>query len=172
MRRIGIVVIAICALFTVSIVFGAETKTSNTTAKPLSPVFASTLQTDSPLVRAAKISLQARMHPKSRVIIDSNNLVMHRWSEPSAAPAAAAGPEERGRSWQSGNSGDAGAIAAREQRERDQRNAAEQARQTSLRQEQAYMAEQDQEPYSEVIDDHVTKRLETIPTEMKQKPPM
>jgi hypothetical protein len=34
------------------------------------------------------------------------------------------------------------------------------------------MAQQNDEPYSEVIDDHVTNRLETIPTEMTQKPPM
>jgi hypothetical protein len=95
-----------------------------------------------------------------------------RWSEPPAAAAAATGPEAQGRSWASGNSNDAAAIAARERNGREQSAAAEQTRQEGLRREQAYMATQDQEPYSEVIDDHVTHRLETIPTEMKQKPPM
>ncbi|HEV7485351.1 MAG TPA: hypothetical protein VGQ65_06680 [Thermoanaerobaculia bacterium] len=170
MRRIGSVVIAVSAVFVVSIASAAETKATN--AKAAAPVAAAAASdNDSPLVRAAKISYQARLHPKSRVLIDSTTLVVSRW--PSAPVAASAGgPEAQGRSWASGNSGDAAAIAAQERSAREMRAAAEQARQTALRQEQAYMAQQDEEPYSEIIDDHVTKRLETIPTEMTQKPPM
>jgi hypothetical protein len=171
MRRIGNVVIAVSAVFVVSVVASAaETKATN--AKAAAPVAAAAAaDNDSPLVRAAKISYQARLHPKSRVVIDSTTLVVSRW--PSAPLAATAGgPEAQGRSWASGNSGDAAAIAAQERSAREMRAAAEQARQTALRQEQAYMAQQDEEPYSEIIDDHVTKRLETIPTEMTQKPPM
>jgi len=168
MRRIGNVVIAVSAVFVVSVVSAAETKATNAKA-PIAAAAAS--DNDSPLVRAAKISYQARLHPKSRVVIDSTTLVVSRW--PSAPLAAAAGgAEAQGRSWASGNSGDAAAIAAQERSAREMRAAAEQARQTALRQEQAYMAQQDEEPYSEIIDDHVTKRLETIPTEMTQKPPM
>jgi hypothetical protein len=175
MRRIGIVVLAVFALFTISAVSGAETKLANA-KKAAAPapdrvVFASTVQADSPLVRAAKISFQARQHPKSRMIIDSTTLVVSRWREPST-PSAATGPDAQGRSWASGNSADSGVIASRERNDRQMRAAAEQARQEGLRQEQGYMAAQSQEPYSEVIDDHVTKRLETIPTEMTQKPPM
>ena len=174
MRRIGIVVFAVCALFTISAVSAAETKTASArktaAATPDRVVYASTVQADSPLVRAAKISLQARMHPKSRVIIDSTTLVVSRWKEPT--PVAPTGSDTQGRSWASGNSADAGTVAARERNDRQQRAAAEQARQEGLRQEQGYMAAQSQEPYAEVIDDHVTNRLETIPTEMKQKPPM
>jgi hypothetical protein len=170
MRRIGSVVIAVSAVFVVSIASAAETKAAN--AKSAAPVAAAAASdNDSPLVRAAKISYQARLHPKSRVVIDSTTLVVSRW--PSAPLAATSGgPEAQGRSWASGNSGDAAAIAAQERSAREMRAAAEQARQTALRQEQAYMAQQDEEPYSEIIDDHVTKRLETIPTEMTQKPPM
>jgi hypothetical protein len=168
MRRIGNVVIAVSAVFVVSVVSAAETKATNAKA-PIAAAAAS--DNDSPLVRAAKISYQARLHPKSRVVIDSTTLVVSRW--PSAPLAATAGGSEaQGRSWASGNSGDAAAIAAQERSAREMRAAAEQARQTALRQEQAYMAQQDEEPYSEIIDDHVTKRLETIPTEMTQKPPM
>jgi hypothetical protein len=176
MRRIGNVVIAVFALFAITVASAAETKATNAKPAPVrTPVAtAAASDYDSPLVRAAKISYQARLHPKSRVIIDSTTLVISRW--PSAAvpatAAAAGGPEAQGRSWASGNSGDASAIAAQERSARDQRAAAEQARQTALRQEQAYMAQQNDEPYSEVIDDHVTNRLETIPTEMTQKPPM
>jgi len=168
MRRIGNVVIAVSAVFVVSVVSAAETKATNAKA-PIAAAAAS--DNDSPLVRAAKISYQARLHPKSRVVIDSTTLVVSRW--PSAPLATTAGgPEAQGRSWASGNSGDAAAIAAQERSAREMRAAAEQARQTALRQEQAYMAQQDEEPYSEIIDDHVTKRLETIPSEMTQKPPM
>jgi hypothetical protein len=168
MRRIGNVVIAVSAVFVVSVASAAETKATNAKA-PVAAAAAA--DDDSPLVRAAKISYQARLHPKSRVIIDSTTLVVSRW--PSAPLAATAGgPEAQGRSWASGNSGDAAAIAAQERSAREMRAAAEQARQTALRQEQAYMAQQNEEPYSEIIDDHVTKRLETIPTEMTQKPPM
>ena len=173
MRRIEVVVIAVCALITASAVLGADTKMVNFKKSADQTVYASTLQTDSPLVRAAKISYQARMHPRSRVVIDSTTLVVSsRWSQPAATPTAAAsgGPESQGRSWASGNSSDAAVIAAREKSEQDQRNAAEQARLANLRQEQSYMATQNDEPYSEVIDDHVTKRLETIPDEMKKPP--
>jgi hypothetical protein len=170
MRRLG--TFAVCALFGVTAASAAETKTTNAKQAPVRPAAAAAVvDNDSPLVRAAKISYQARLHPKSRVVIDSTTLVISRW--PSAAvPAAAGGPDAQGRSWASGNSGDASAIAAQERSVREQRAAAEQARQTSLRQEQSYMAQQNDEPYSEVIDDHVTNRLETIPTEMTQKPPM
>ncbi|HXA15711.1 MAG TPA: hypothetical protein VN380_01870 [Thermoanaerobaculia bacterium] len=183
MRRTGIVVLAVCALFTINAVAGdtkaaSQTKPANAT-KAASPAALTEDVTvspnDSPLVRAAKIGLQARMHPKSRIVIDSTNLVVSHRSETAAAattvPAAVA-PGDRGRSWQSGNSGDASAIAANEQRGRDQVAATEQARQTGLRQEQEYMASQELEPYAEVIDDHVEKRLTEIPAEMKQKPPM
>jgi hypothetical protein len=174
MRRIGNVVIAVSAIFVVSAASAADTKATNAKQAPARPPVAAVAASDndSPLVRAAKISYQARLHPKSRVIIDSTTLVVSRW--PSAAPlaATAGGPEVQGRSWATGNSGDAGAIAAQEKSARDMRAAAEQARQTALRQEQAYMAQQNDEPYSEVIDDHVTGRLETIPTEMTQKPPL
>jgi hypothetical protein len=173
MRRTGTVIIAISAILAANVVSAAETKV--TTAKQVparqSVAAADALDNDSPLVRAAKISYQARLHPKSRVLIDSSTLVVSRWRSAPVA-AAAGGPEAKGRSWASGNSGDAAAIAAAERSARDQRAAAEQARQTALRQEQSYMAQQNDEPYSEIIDDHVTNRLETIPTEMTQKPPM
>ncbi len=178
MRRRGIVVLAIGALLTISAVSGADTKAANTkktntTTTTYQPVFASAVQTDSPLVRAAKISLQSRLHPKSRIIIDSNTLVVSRWTDSSPAGATAAPTgEARGRTWESGNSNDAAAIAAKEKNGIEQRAAAERARQEALKKEQSYMASQDQEPYAEVIDDHVTKRLEEIPPEMKQKPPM
>src|SRR4030088_1696220 len=117
MRRIGIVVLAVCVLFTISAVSGAETKTASArkaaAATPDRVIFASTVQEDSPLVRAAKISLQARQHPKSRVIIDSTTLVVSRWSEP-VTHAAPTGPDTQGRSWASGNGSDAGTVAARE----------------------------------------------------------
>ncbi|HEV7428258.1 MAG TPA: hypothetical protein VGQ46_18025 [Thermoanaerobaculia bacterium] len=167
MRRLGN--FAVCALFVVTAASAAETKTTNAKQAPVRP--AAAVDNDSPLVRAAKISYQARLHPKSRVVIDSTTLVISRWPS-AAAHAAAGGPDAQGRSWASGNSGDASAIAAQERSVREQRAAAEQAHQTALRQEQSYMAQQNDEPYSEVIDDHVTKRLETIPTEMTQKPPM
>jgi hypothetical protein len=173
MRRIGNVVIAVSAVFVINVASAAETKATNAKPAParLPVAAAAASDNDSPLVRAAKISYQARLHPKSRVVIDSTTLVVSRW--PSAPLAATSGgPEAQGRSWASGNSGDAGAIAAQERSAREMRAAAEQARQTALRQEQAYMAQQNDEPYSEVIDDHVTNRLETIPTEMTQKPPM
>jgi hypothetical protein len=176
MRRIGNVVIAVSAVFAVSVVSAAEAQSTNAKQASVRPPVAAAAASDydSPLVRAAKISYQARLHPKSRVIIDSTTLVISRWPSASAGSAAAAGggPEVQGRSWASGNSGDAGAIAAQERSARDQRAAADAARQNALRQEQAYMAQQNDEPYSEVIDDHVTNRLETIPTEMTQKPPM
>ncbi|HEV7570525.1 MAG TPA: hypothetical protein VGQ21_03410 [Thermoanaerobaculia bacterium] len=173
MRRLGSVVIAVSAVFVVSVALAAETKATNAKQAPAPPPVAAAAASayDSPLVRAAKISYQARLHPKSRVIIDSTTLVISRW--PSApASAIAGGPDAQGRSWATGNSGDASAIAAQERSAREMRVAAEQARQTALRQEQSYMAQQNDEPYSEVIDDHVTNRLETIPAEMTQKPPM
>jgi len=173
MRRIGNVVIAVSAIFVVSAASAAETKATNAKQAPAGPPVAAAAASDndSPLVRAAKISYQARLHPKSRVVIDSTTLVVFRW--PSAPLAATSGGSEaQGRSWASGNSGDAGAIAAQERSAREMRAAAEQARQTALRQEQSYMAQQNDEPYSEIIDDHVTKRLEAIPTEMTRKPPM
>jgi hypothetical protein len=170
MRRLGIAALAVSALFTSSAVFAAEPQPVR---KPVAqPVFASAIQTDSPLVRAAKLTLQSRLHPKSHVIIDSNTLVVTRWADSSPHTTTATAPELQGRSWASGNSNDAAALAAQEKGVRDQRIAAEAARQASLRQEQSYMANQDEEPYSEIIDDHVTKRLEAIPEEMKQKPPM
>src|SRR5436305_499626 len=107
MRRLGN--FAVCALFAVTAASAAETKTTNAKQAPVRPAAAPAVDNDSPLVRAAKISYQARLHPKSRVVIDSTTLVASRW--PSAAvPAAAAGPEAQGRSWASGNSGDASAI--------------------------------------------------------------
>jgi hypothetical protein len=186
MRRTGIVVLAVCALFTINAVAGdtkavspARPASATKAASPATPAALTEDVTvspnDSPLVRAAKIGLQARMHPKSRIVIDSTNLVVSHRSETattaSSAPATVA-PGDRGRSWQSGNSSDASAIAANEQRAHDQVAGAEQARQASLRQEQEYMASQELEPYAEVIDDHVEKRLTEIPAEMAKKPPM
>jgi hypothetical protein len=179
MRRTGIVVLAVCALFTINAVAGDTKSSATKAASPAKPAALTEDVTvspnDSPLVRAAKIGLQARMHPKSRIVIDSTNLVVSHRSETAttatSVPAAVA-PGERGRSWQSGNSGDASAIAANEKRGRDQVAAAEQARQASLRLEQEYMASKELEPYAEVIDDHVEKRLTEIPAEMAKKPPM
>lgn len=186
MRRTGIVVLAVCALFTINAVAGdtkavspAKPASATKAASPARPAVLTEDLTvspnDSPLVRAAKIGLQARMHPKSRIVIDSTNLVVSHRSETATTATsvpAAVTPGDRGRSWQSGNSGDASAIAANEQKGRDQVAAAEQARQASLRQEQEYMASQELEQYPEVIDDHIEKRLTEIPAEMAKKPPM
>jgi hypothetical protein len=186
MRRTGIVMLAVCALFTINAVAGdtkaaSQAKPASATkaviaAKPAAQTEEVVLSpNDSPLVRAAKLGLLARMHPKSRIVIDSTNLVVSHHSDTASTPtavSAAAAPGERGRSWQSGNSSDASAIAANEQKGRDQVAAAEQARQAGLRQEREYMASQEMEPYAEVIDDHVEKRLTEIPGEMAKKPPM
>ncbi len=170
MRRSGLSALAVSALFITCAVSAAEPQPA--VKRPVAQtVYASAIQTDSPLVRAAKLSLQSRLHPRSHVIIDSNTLVVTRWSDSSPRTTSTA-PDAQGRSWASGNSNDAAALAAQEKGVRDQRIAAEAARQSSLRQEQSYMAREGEEPYSEIIDDHVTKRLEAIPDEMKQKPPM
>jgi hypothetical protein len=80
MRRIGNVVIAVSAVFVVSVASAAEAKATN--AKPAlvrPPVAAlAASDNDSRLVRAAKVSYQARLHPKSRVVIDSTTLVVPR----------------------------------------------------------------------------------------------
>src|SRR5436305_992703 len=91
MRRLGN--FAVCALFAVTAASAAETKTTNAKQAPVRP--AAAVDTDSPLVRAAKISYQARLHPKSRVVIDSTTLVISRWPS-AAAPAAAGGPDAQG----------------------------------------------------------------------------
>ena len=175
MRRSGIVFFAVYGLFTLATaVSAADTKTATTKpaqkAAPAAPAIAPATQADSPLVRAAKVGLEARMHPKSRIVINSTTLVVSHWYEPSTDGATS--KEAQGRSWASGNQNDAAAVAAQEKSARDQRNAVEQARQEALRQEQTYMRQQAEEPYAEVMDDHVTKRLEQIPEEIKNKPPM
>lgn len=176
MRRSGIVLFAVTMLFTItSAVFAADTKTA-TTPQPQkvvpAPPAPSTTQADSPLVRAAKVGLEARTHPKSRIVINSTTLVVGHWYESSTPTAAPPSKEEQGRSWATGNSNDASAIVAKDKAESDQRAAKEKARVDALKQEQAYMRQQADEQYAEVLDDQVTKRLEEIPEEIKQKPPM
>ena len=173
MRRSGIVFLAVYVLFTITTaVSAADTKTAT---KPLqravlAPATVPVAQADSPLVRAARIGLEARMHPKARIVINSTTLVVTHWYEPSTAGAPT--KESQGRSWASGNQNDAAAMAARDQSARSQRAAAEYTRQETLRQEQTYMRQQADEPYAEVNEDHVTNRLESIPNEMKARPPM
>jgi hypothetical protein len=182
MRRSGIVFFAVYVLFTITIaVFADDTKTATTkqpqkaapaTQAAPAPAIAPATQADSPLVRAAKVGLEARMHPRARIVINSTTLNVGHWYESSTTGAATASPEAQGRSYASGNQNDAAAIAAKEKSVRDQRAAAETARVAALRQEQTYMLQQNDEPYSEILDDHVTKRLEEIPDEIKNKPPM
>lgn len=175
MRRFGIILLAGCGLLGIH----AQAADNTAAAKPLQQslagvAFAPDATADSPLVRAARMGLEARKHPRSRIVIDSNTLIVsyRRDSATTNAAGAPAGPDAQGRSWTSGNQGDAAAITARDRSEREHAAAAEKARVETLRQEQSYLVEQDQQPYAEVIDDHVANRLETIPAEIKTKPPM
>ena len=184
MRRSKIVFFAVYMFFAVffvvffaitTAVSAADTKTATTkslqTAVP-APAIAPATQAESPLVRAARIGLEARLHPKARIVINSRTLVVTSRYEPTSG-AAPTGKEAEGRSWASGNQNDPAAIAAREQSARDQRTAAEHTRQEAARQDQTYTHRQAEEPYEEGNDDdHATRRPESIPSEIKQKPPM
>jgi hypothetical protein len=122
---------------------------------------------DSQLVRAAKTSaaMRARMTVHSARVIDNASLITT--GGHAAITTSASAPIPRSSGYETALPSDPTAPA-----NGDQRAAAEKARVEALRQEQAYMAQQEQEPYAEVLDDHVTKRLEALPNEIKMKPPM
>jgi hypothetical protein len=124
---------------------------------------------DSPLVRAAKISAarRAQMTVHSAKVIDNSSLIttgghlsIGTIAPPPSVRSAYDAPLPVDPTTPA-NGGEQRAAAEKEK-----------ARVEALRQEQAYMASQEQEPYSEILDDHVTKRLEQIPNEIKTKPPM
>ncbi len=175
MRRYGIISLLMCAFFGMTTALPAADDASRPKPIPKTAIavsFSADSAADSPLVRAAKVGLEARKHPRSRIIIDSNTLIVsYRHESDTAVAAAPASPETQGRSWASGNQGDAAAIASRERNQREQAAAAEKSRVEQLRQEQSYMASQALEPYAEMLDDQIEKRLEAIPGEIKTKPP-
>jgi hypothetical protein len=181
MRRLAVLAVASLSMIAGSAALAADAKPkaparsagqmqalSNTAQRTTLSTMAAA-STDSPLVRAAKAAVAARLaNPGNRIVIDSSTLMVSRYHS-DAAPAPAV---EAGRSWATGNGADAAQLAAQLRAEQERAAQNEAARVQALRTEQSYMGSQHTEVYTEGDEDQVAKRLTAIPTEMVQPVPV